>query len=109
MTRLKQQNQLVDLQILDNEASEEYTETMQYIWKVDYQLLPTNPHHRNATKRAIHMFKAHLLSILAGISEDSPKNSVGCSDSPNGNDAQSITTINFETCYFGMGKDQWDN
>ena len=35
MTRLKQQNQLVDLQILDNEASEEYTETMQYIWKVD--------------------------------------------------------------------------
>ena len=74
MTRLKQLNQLLDLQILYNESSIEYKTTMQEVWKVDYQLVLPNIHCRNAEKRVIHKFKAHFLSILAGIDEDLPKN-----------------------------------
>ena len=47
---------------------------MRNIWKVDYQLVPLNLHFRNAAERAICTFKAHFLSILAGIGEDFPKN-----------------------------------
>ena len=60
-TCLKQLNNLVDLQNLDNEASAEYRSTMWDIWKVDYQLFPPNLHFHNVAKRAICMFKAHLL------------------------------------------------
>ena len=74
MTRLKQRNNLLDLQILDNEASADYKVTMQDIWNVDYQLIPTNFHIRNAAELTIHTFKTHFLSILAGIAEDFPKN-----------------------------------
>ena len=74
MTQLKQQNQLVELQISDNEASVEYKTTMRDIWKVDYQLVPPNLHRCNSTERAICTFKANCLSILAGIAEDFPKN-----------------------------------
>ena len=74
MTRPKQRSQLVDLQILDNEASAEYKTTMQDIWKVDYEIFLPNLHRRNAAKRDICTFKSHFLSILAGIAEDLPKN-----------------------------------
>ena len=73
-TQLKQQNQIVDLQILDNEASADYKRTMWDIWKVDYQLSPPNLHLQNSSKRSIFTFKAYFLSTLAGIAEDSPQN-----------------------------------
>ena len=44
MTGLKNRDQLVDLQILDNEASTEYKKTMTDVWKVEYQLVPPNLH-----------------------------------------------------------------
>ena len=74
MTRLKQHNHLAELQILYNESSADYKATMRNIWKVNNQLLPPNIHRCNAAKRAICTFKAHFLSILAGIGEDFPKN-----------------------------------
>ena len=74
MTRIKNHNQIFELQILDNEASAEYIKTMRDIWKVDYQLVPPNLHRRNAAERAIFTFKEHFLSILAGIAEDFAQN-----------------------------------
>ena len=34
ITRIKKWDQLIDLQILENEASAEYKKTMRYVWKV---------------------------------------------------------------------------
>jgi len=39
-----------------------------------YELVPPGCHHRNAAKVAICIFKAHFLSILAGVSKDFPMN-----------------------------------
>ena len=64
----------MDLQILDNEANVEYKTNMREIWNVDYQLVPPNTHRRNAAERAIFKFKAHLLSIITVLAEDSLKN-----------------------------------
>ena len=65
---------LVDLQILDNEASAEYKRIIMSDWGVEYQLVTPHIHHRNASERAIRTFKAHFLSILAGIAKNPPKN-----------------------------------
>ena len=74
MQRLSERGLHVDLQILDNEASKEFKQLMKSKWKVSYQLVPPNVHRRNAAERAIRTFKAHFLSILAGVSPDFPAN-----------------------------------
>ena len=74
MQRLKKRNHHVDLQILDNEASAEYKTLMTAKWKVKYQLVPPHSHHQNTAERAIRTFKAHFLSILAGVADDFPRN-----------------------------------
>ena len=68
--RLKEINHHVDLQILDNEASAEYKSLMTKTWKVQYQFVPPHIHRRNAAERAIHNFKSHFLSILAGVADN---------------------------------------
>ena len=73
MQRLKDKHLLVDLQILDNEASKAYKQTITSDWGIKFQLVPPHTHRRNATERAIRTFKAHFLSILAGIAHDLPK------------------------------------
>ena len=65
---------LVDLQILDNEASTEYKCITKSDWGVGYQLVTPHIHHRNAAERTIHTFKAHFISTLAGIAPTLPKN-----------------------------------
>ena len=72
MTRLKTRGHVVDHQVLDNEASKEYRRHVNDIWKATYQLVPPNVHRRNIAKRAIRTFKAHFLSILAGIPSSFP-------------------------------------
>ena len=72
MTRVKAAGLDVDLQVLDNEASKEYKEIMTNKWKVKYQLVPPDMHRRNAAERAIRTFKAHFISILAGVDQDFP-------------------------------------
>ena len=74
MQSLKERNHHVDLQILDNEASVEYKKLMTEKWKVKYQLVPPQIHRRNAAEREIRTFKAHFLSILAGVADDFPRN-----------------------------------
>ena len=42
-------------------------------WGATYQLVRPNVHRRNIAERAIRAFKAHFLSILAGVNPDSPQ------------------------------------
>ena len=74
MQRLKDRNILVDLQILDNETSTEYKRIVKSEWGVGYQLVPPHIHRRNVAERTIRTFKAHFLSVLAGIAPTFPKN-----------------------------------
>ncbi|KAL7549690.1 hypothetical protein ACHAWF_012953 [Thalassiosira exigua] len=67
MTRLAKKELDVDLQLLDNEASEAFCDLITKNWKHKFQLVPPNMHQRNAAERAIRTFKAHFLSILAGV------------------------------------------
>ena len=48
----------VDLQILDNEASAEYKQSIKTNWNSNYQLVPPHTHQSNAAERAIRTFKA---------------------------------------------------
>ncbi|KAL7538829.1 hypothetical protein ACHAWF_008258, partial [Thalassiosira exigua] len=73
MERLAEKKLAVDLQILDNEASEAYRDLITKTWKHKFQLVPPNMHRRNAAERAIRTFKAHFLSILAGVAPDFPR------------------------------------
>ena len=61
----------MDLQVLDNEASKEYFQVITQIWKVTFQLVPLDVHHRNAAEYAIWTVKAHFIAILADIAGDS--------------------------------------
>ena len=74
MQRLKACNILIDLQILDNEASNECKHIIKAEWVVGYEMVPPHIRCRNKTERAISTFKAHLLSILNGIASIFPTN-----------------------------------
>ncbi|KAL7478323.1 hypothetical protein ACHAW6_004092 [Cyclotella cf. meneghiniana] len=50
----------------------EYICTITQDWKATYQLVPPDIHRRNLADRAIQTFKAHFLSILAGVSKSFP-------------------------------------
>ena len=63
----------VNLQILDNEASSKFKHLITEDLDIKYQLVTPDTHRRNAAERAIRTFKAHFLSILAGIAPDFPK------------------------------------
>ena len=42
-------------------------------WNETYQLVPPNVHRRNIAERAIRTFKAHFISVLAGVDPTFPK------------------------------------
>ena len=42
-------------------------------WGAAYQLVPLNVHQRNISEKSIRYFKAHFLSVLAGVYPDCPK------------------------------------
>ena len=71
--RLKACGHSADLQILDNKDSAEYGRIINEEWHVKLQLVPLDIHCRNAAKRAFQMFKAHFLSILAGVNHTFPR------------------------------------
>ena len=58
MQSLKDRDMLVNLQILDNEASKEYKTLIKDKWNINHQLVPSHIHCQNATERAIRTFKA---------------------------------------------------
>ena len=74
MKRLTDIKLLVDLQILDNEASAEYKRAIKTKWNSNYQLVLPNTHRRNSAERAICTFKAQFLCIIVGVALDFPRN-----------------------------------
>ena len=74
MQRLTDNKLSADLQILDNEASEEYNRSIKTNWNANYKLVPPHTHWRNADERAIRTFKSHFISILAGVAPDLLRN-----------------------------------
>ena len=73
MQRLKDRNMLVNLQILDNEASKKYKTIIKDKWNIKYQLVPSHIHRQNASEREIRTFKANFISIIAGVADDFPR------------------------------------
>ena len=73
MKRLDDRGHQVDVQLLDNEVSADFKRTIVDDWAATYQLVPTNVHRRNISERAICTFKAHFLSVLAGVDPAFPK------------------------------------
>ena len=73
MKRPKNRALTTDLQVLDNEASQNYKANIRDKWGVDFQLVPTNIHRRNSAEQAIRIFKAHLLAVLLGVAPDFPQ------------------------------------
>ena len=73
MQRLKNRGLTTELQILDNEASQDYKDTIKDKWGMDFQLVTPNSNRRNAPERAICTFKAHLLAVLSGVASEFPQ------------------------------------
>ena len=73
MYRLQKNGHNIDLQILDNECSISYKLQIEEKWKSTFQLVPPDMHLRNTSKQMIQIFKAHFISILAGVSTTLPK------------------------------------
>ena len=73
MHRLKARGHTVTSQVLNNKASAEYKHVIEEDWDWTYFLIPPDVHRRNAVERAIQIFKAQFLSILAGVDPSFPK------------------------------------
>ena len=73
MKCLKSRGHSVDLQILNNESSDDYRLVIEEEWQVNFQLFPPDVHCRNAAKRAIQTFKARFIYVLAGVEPTFPK------------------------------------
>ena len=71
MLRLKRANIIPQKHVLDNEVSEAMKELIRSQYQLE--LVPPGCHRRNAAEVAIRNFKAHFLSILAGVADDFPK------------------------------------
>jgi hypothetical protein len=60
--------------VLDNDVSKNMKNHICDMYKLDMELVPPGCHRRNAAKVAIHNFKAHFFSILAGVANNFPPN-----------------------------------
>ncbi len=74
LLRLKRAGILPKKHVLDNEVSEIIKNHIRDTCKLDMELVPPGCHRRNAAKVAICNFKAHFLSILAGVANNFPPN-----------------------------------
>jgi hypothetical protein len=72
LPRLKQAGIVPKKHILDNEVSENMKNHICDTCKINMELVPPGCHQRNAAEVAIRNFKAHFLSVLAGVADDFP-------------------------------------
>ena len=72
MSRLKRAGIIPKKHILDNEISENMKNIIRDDCNMEIELVPPGCHRRNAAEVAIRNFKAHFLSVLAGVSDDFP-------------------------------------
>ena len=59
--------------VLDNKISAEYKQAI-VDNEMEYELVPAGQHQRNVAEKAIQTWKAHLVSVLCGVSETFPMN-----------------------------------
>ena len=58
--------------VLDKEVSSAMTDIIRDKYKMEMELVPPGCHQHNAAEVAIRNFKAHFLSVLAGVAYDFP-------------------------------------
>jgi hypothetical protein len=73
LLRLKRAGIVPKKHLLNNKVSENMKNHICDTCKINMELVPTECHQRNAAEVAIRNFKAHFLSILAGVAGESPK------------------------------------
>jgi hypothetical protein len=73
LLRLKRAGIVPKKQVLDNKVSENMKNHIRNTCKFNMELVPPGCHRRNAAEVAIHNFKAHFLSVLAGIANNFPQ------------------------------------
>ncbi len=74
LLRLKRAGIVPKKHILDNEVYKNMKNHFCDTCKLDMELVPPGCHRRNAAELAIRNFKAHFLSILAGVANNFPPN-----------------------------------
>jgi hypothetical protein len=72
LLRLKRAGIIPKKHVLDNEVSENMKNHIRDTCKFNMELVPPRCHRRNAAEVAIRNFKAHFLSVLAGVADDFP-------------------------------------
>jgi hypothetical protein len=72
LLRLKKSGIEPKKHVLDNEVSAAMKELITSKYNMSYELVPPGCHRCNAAEVAIRNFKAHFLSILAGVADDFP-------------------------------------
>jgi hypothetical protein len=72
LPRLKRTGIVPKKHILDNKVSDNMKNHIRDTCKFDMELVPPGCHQCNAAKVAIRNFKAHFLSVLAGVANDFP-------------------------------------
>ena len=70
--QLQRANKTLKKHVLDNEVSETMKDLIRNKYNMELELVPPGCHRRNAAEVAIRNFKAHFLSILAGVADDVP-------------------------------------
>jgi hypothetical protein len=72
LLRLKRAGIISKKHVLDNKVSKNMKNHIHDTCKFDMELVPPGCHQRNAAEVAIRNFKAHFLSVLAGVADDFP-------------------------------------
>ena len=72
MMRLKNAGIVPSKHVLDNKVSSTMNEVIHDKYRMEMELVPPGCHRRNAAEVAIRNFKAHFLSVLAGVADDFP-------------------------------------
>jgi len=72
LLRLKRAGIVPKKHVLDNEVSDNMKNHIPDTCKINMELVPPGCHRRNAAEVAICNFKAHFLSVLAGVADDFP-------------------------------------
>jgi hypothetical protein len=74
LLRLKRAGIIPKKHVLDNKVSKNMKNHIHNTCKMNMELVPPGCHRQNAVEVAIHNFKSHFLSILAGVANDFPQN-----------------------------------
>ena len=72
MLRLKQAGIVPKKHVINNEVSKAKKTVIREEYKMEMELVPPGCRHQNAAEVAIRNFKAHFLSVLAGVVDDFP-------------------------------------